>query len=117
MALDEQTDEITAWAESAPADEFRFTLFFVPYVVRKEAQYLVAYKGQPPERKKMHLAVIPTNKGATSPEEAYEWLKRSGLLGFMSAGFEVRFKARFLAWWAGPVPPVSNDAQDQTASI
>lgn len=103
MALDDQLDEITAWAESGPPDEFRFTLFFVPYVVKKEDQYLVAYKGQPPERKKIHLAVIPTNKGATSPEEAYQWVKRSGLLGFMSAGREAGFADRFKKWWAGPM--------------
>lgn len=102
MALDEQLDEITAWAQSGPADEFRFTLFFVPYVIKQENQYLVAYKGQPPERKKIHLAVIPTAKGATSAEEAYAWVKRSGLMGFMSMGYEANFANRFKKWWAGP---------------
>lgn len=108
MALDEQLEEITAWAKSGPPDEFRFTLFFVPYVIRKEEQYLVAYKGQPPERKKIHLAVIPTQKGATTPEEAYAWVKRSGLMGFMSYGYEADFQARFKLWWAGPMaqPPL-----------
>lgn len=107
MALDEQFQEITAWAQEAPPDEFRFTLFFVPYVIKKEEQYLVAFKGQPPERRKIHLAVIPTTKQGTSPEEAYAWVKRSGMMGFMSAGYEVDFAKRFKDWWAGPLGDVS----------
>lgn len=105
MALDDQLEEITAWARGAPPEEFRFTLFFVPYVIRKEEQYLVAYKGQPPERKKIHLAVMPRAKAATTPEEAYDWVKRSGILGFMSSGYELNFSKRFKEWWAGPVAP------------
>lgn len=100
--LDESLDEITAWAQSGPAEEFRFTLFFVPYVVKKEDQYLVAYKGQPPERRKMHLAVIPQTKGGTTPEEAFDYLKKSGICGLMSAARSQSFEAEFKAWWTGP---------------
>lgn len=107
--LDEQFNEITAWTQSAPPDEFRFTLFFVPYVIKKEDQYLVAYKGQPPERRKIHLAVIPTTKGATTPEEAYTWVKRSGIMGFMSHGYEGDFAKRFKEWWSGLQETVGTD--------
>lgn len=109
MALDEQLEEMTAWAQSGPGDEYRFTLFFVPYVIKKEDQYLVAYRGMMPERKKMHLALIPMTKSGTTPEEAYEWVKRSGIFGLMSGARQSDFAKTFKEWWARPEERDGND--------
>lgn len=111
QGLDNQLDEITTWAAEGPHNEFRFTLFFVPHVIKHEDQYLVAYKGLPPERRKMHLAIISTKVSGTTPDEAYGWVKRSGIMGFMSAGYEFKFQQRFKKWWADQQAPIESKGE------
>lgn len=97
--LEEQLEEMTAWAQSGPADEFRFTLFFVPYVIKKEDQYLVAYSGHPPTRRRTALAVIPRTKSATTADELADLVRKSGICGLMSDARKVDFIERLKAWW------------------
>lgn len=95
--------ELHEWERSAPADEFRFTLFFEPWVIKKENDYLVAFHGQPPNRRKLHLALVSQIGAGQRGDEVAGWVRRSGIMGLMSSGRQESFAKAIKYWWEHPL--------------
>jgi hypothetical protein len=93
---------MTGWEQEGGRDELRFVLWGVPHVIKRQEQYLVCLQGLPPQRRLMHLAVLPKGAGGDSPDEVVAWVKRSGIFGLMSKTDAEILSQRVREWWAGP---------------
>jgi hypothetical protein len=103
---------MTGWEAEGGPEELRFVLFGVPHVIKVQQQYLVCMQGLPPQRKLIHLAVIPRGRDGDGPDAPVEWVRRAGLFGLMAKAEGEVLEKRIRDWWTGsteasqaPAPP------------